>query len=196
MTETLLSLVVVWGVPLIVVSTFLSCLALPVPASLVMLAGGAFAATGDIVLWQAVLGALAGAVAGDHAGFLTARSAAGRFGRWMRARPPRRAALDRAQGFLHRRGGVAVFLSRWLLSPLGPWVNAAAGLSDMPLRRFTPWEVAGETVWVTLYIGVGYTAAGNIEAAQAAIGNALGAIAAGAGAAASGWWLWRAAGRR
>ena len=196
MTETLLSLVVAWGVPLIVVSTFLSCLALPIPASLVMLAGGAFAATGDIVLWQAALGALAGAVVGDHVGFLAARSAAGPFGRWMRARPARRGALDRAQVFLDRRGGPAVFLSRWLLSPLGPWVNAAAGLSDMPLRRFTPWEVAGETVWVTLYVGAGYSAAGSIEAAQATIGNALAAVAAGAGAAVSGWWLWRAAARR
>jgi len=82
------------------------------------------------------------------------------------------------------------------LSPLGPWVNAAAGLSDMPLRRFTPWEVAGETVWVTLYVGAGYSAAGSIEAAQATIGNALAAVAAGAGAAVSGWWLWRAAARR
>lgn len=86
-----------------------------------------------------------------------------------------------------------MFLSRWLLSPLGPWVNAAAGLSDMPLRRFTPWEVTGEALWVALYVGTGHAAAGSIEAAQAAIGNALGALVAGAGAAALGWWLWNAA---
>lgn len=192
MTDALLALVAVWGLPLIVVSTFLSCLALPIPASLVMLAGGAFAASGDIALWQTVLGALTGAVAGDHAGYLAARASAGPFGRWMQARPARRAALDRARGFLDRRGGLAVFLSRWLVSPLGPWVNVAAGLSAMPLRRFTPWEIAGEAVWVTLYVGAGYAAAGHIEAAQATIGNALGMVAAGAGAAALGWWLWHA----
>ncbi|MCU0906463.1 MAG: VTT domain-containing protein [Rhodobacteraceae bacterium] len=196
MTDTLLALVVTWGVPLIVLATFLSCLALPIPASLVMLAGGAFAATGDIGLWQAALGALAGAVAGDHLGFLAARGAAGPFGHWMRRNPARRAALRRAARFLTRRGGVAVFLSRWLVSPLGPWVNVAAGLSAMPLRRFTPWDVAGEAVWVGLYVGAGYAAAGSIATAQAVIGNALGAIAAGTGSAVLGRWLWRMAAAR
>jgi membrane protein DedA with SNARE-associated domain len=193
MTDTLLALVATWGLPLIAAATFLSCLALPIPASLVMLAGGAFAAAGDLPLGSTAAAALAGAVAGDHAGFLAARAAADPFGRWMRQRPARRTALDRADTFLARRGALAVFLSRWLVSPLGPWVNAAAGLSAMPLSRFTPAVIAGEAVWVALYVGAGLAAADRLADAQAAIGNALAAIAAAGGAAALGAWLWHTA---
>jgi membrane protein DedA with SNARE-associated domain len=193
MTDTLLALVATWGLPLIAAATFLSCLAVPIPASLVMLAVGAFAASGDLPLWATVAAALAGAVAGDHAGFLAARRAAAPVARWMAQSPARHAALDRAQAFLARRGTLAVFLSRWLVSPLGPWVNAAAGLSAMPMSRFTPADIVGEAVWVALYVGAGHAAAGSLADAQAAIGNALAAVAAAGGAAALGAWLWHAA---
>ncbi len=195
MTDTLLSLVATWGVVVIVATTFLSCLALPVPASLVMLAAGAFAATGDLGLIEVTTAAFAGAVAGDHLGYFAARRAADPLERWIARHPRRHAAVARATAYLDRRGGLAVFLTRWLLSPLGPYMNAAAGLARMPLARFSPWEAAGEAVWVAIYVGAGYAAAGSIEAAQAAVGNALGAIAAAAGAAALGVWLWRNARR-
>lgn len=195
MTDTLLALVATWGVAVIVVTTFLSCLALPVPASLVMLAGGAFAAAGDLGLAEAAAGALLGAVAGDHVGYFAARRASGSLRRWTGLHPGRSAALARAEAFLDRRGGPAVFLTRWLFSPLGPYVNAAAGLARMPLARFSPWNVTGEAVWVSIYVGVGYAAAGNIETAQAAVGNALAAVAVGGAALALGVWLWRSARR-
>jgi membrane-associated protein len=194
-TEGLLALVATWGVVVIVGTTFLSCLALPVPASLMMLAGGAFAATGDLGLAEVAAGALLGAVAGDHVGYFAARRASGRLQRWTERRHGRRAALARAEAFLEHRGGAAVFLTRWLFSPLGPYINAAAGLARMPLARFSPWDAAGEAVWVSVYVGVGYAAVGNIETAQAAVGNALAAVAVGGAALALAVWLWRSARR-
>ncbi|MBD3765178.1 MAG: hypothetical protein IE927_10725 [Rhodobacterales bacterium] len=65
MTEALFALVPVWGAPAIGLITFLSCLALPVPASLAMLAGGAFVAAGDLALAPVARAALAGAVLGE-----------------------------------------------------------------------------------------------------------------------------------
>ena len=70
MTDWLLAAVPGYGPWLVAAVTFLSCLALPVPASLLMLAAGGFAAAGDLALWQVAGGALAGAVAGDQAGLL------------------------------------------------------------------------------------------------------------------------------
>lgn len=72
MTEWLLGLVPVHGGWLLAVATFLSCLALPIPASILMLAAGGFAAAGDLTLAGSAGAALAGAVAGDQAGNLTA----------------------------------------------------------------------------------------------------------------------------
>jgi len=76
MTELFLSLVIQYGVIILFVTTFLSCIALPVPASLVMLAGGGFAANGDLSLAGVLGAAYLGAVLGDQAGFRIGRSGA------------------------------------------------------------------------------------------------------------------------
>lgn len=48
MSDTLLQLLATYGAPLLALTTFASCLALPVPSSLMMLAAGAFVASGDL----------------------------------------------------------------------------------------------------------------------------------------------------
>lgn len=186
MTDWLLALVPQYGTWLLAAVTFASCLMLPVPASLLMLAAGGFAAVGDLSVGATAAAALAGAVAGDQAGYFGGR----RGGTALLARLGARAApLARATALLNRRGGLAVFLSRWLFSPLGPYVNLAAGAARQPWGVFTLWGMAGEAVWVGLYIGLGYAFAGNIEAAEAMAADLLGFLAAAAVAAGLALWL-------
>lgn len=186
MTDWLLGLVPAWGPWLVGLATFASCLAMPIPASILMLAAGGFVAAGDLALTTTAAAALAGAVAGDQVGYV-----AGRFGgAGLMARLSARAApLGRATELLARRGGIAVFLSRWLVSALGPYVNLAAGAAGQPHLRFTLWGVLGEAVWVGLYVGLGWGFAGNLAAASAMAGNVLGLMAAGAAAIGLGAWL-------
>ena len=73
MIDALLAAVPTHGVWLVAAVTFLSCLALPMPASLVMLTAGGFAAAGDLDLWQVLGAALVGAVLGDQLGYWAAR---------------------------------------------------------------------------------------------------------------------------
>ncbi|WP_434619613.1 DedA family protein [Tabrizicola sp. M-4] len=186
MTDWLLGLVPIYGGWLLAVGTFLSCLALPIPASILMLAAGGFAAAGDLTLAGSAGAALAGAVAGDQAGYF-----AGRFGgAGMIDRLGAKAApVARARDLLARKGGVAVFLSRWLVSALGPYVNVAAGAAGQGWARFTAWGVAGEAVWVGLYVGVGWSVAGNLAAASSMAVDVLGFLAAGAVGLGALWWL-------
>ncbi|NMD08641.1 MAG: DedA family protein [Phyllobacteriaceae bacterium] len=186
MTEWLLALVPTYGVWLLMAGTFLSCLALPIPSSMLMLAAGGFAAAGDLSLAGSAGGALVGAVAGDQVGY-----AAGRFGgtSLMTKLGKRAAPLAKATESLSRRGGVAVFLSRWLVSALGPYVNVVAGAAHQPWAVFTAWGIAGEIVWVGLYVGIGYSFTGNLHEASAAAVNALGFMAAGSVALGLGAWL-------
>lgn len=193
MTDWLLSLVPGYGLWLVATTTFLSCLALPIPASVVMLAAGGFAAAGDLVLWQVAVAALGGAVAGDQLGY-----AAGRFGGapllGRLARSPARAPLiARARAIMDRRGGIAVFLTRWLFSPLGPYVNLISGATGHGWGRFTLWGIAGEAVWCGLYVAMGRSFAGNLEAASDMLGSVLGLLATGTAALGLGWWLVRLA---
>lgn len=193
MTEQLLALLPAWGPWLLAATTFLSCLMLPIPASMLMLAGGALVATGDLTFGGAAGGALVGAVAGDQIGFLAGRRAGRLF---PRLRGKRARAMVRARRKLAQSGIAAVFFSRWLFAPLGPSVNVAAGALDYPHGAFTAAGVAGEVVWVALYVGIGYAFGANLEAATELASSTLGLLAALAAVLVLGWWLAGAARRR
>lgn len=190
MTETLLRLVPEWGALLVALANFLACIALPIPASLVMLAGGAFAAAGDLpfgVIWGA---GLAGAVLGDQAGYLLGRHAGGPLLQRIRARRKSGRLLQRAVDWLHERQRPAVFYSRWLVSALGPYVNLAAGAARLPWRRFAVASASGEAIWVTIYLGLGYRFSADIQALGSTLGNLGLAVAAGVVALLLGRVLW------
>ncbi|MDE9448885.1 DedA family protein [Aliiroseovarius sp. Z3] len=177
-TETVFALLSAYGPIVVFASAFLSCLALPIPTSIMMLAGGAFAVTGDISLTNVVLAAFLGAVIGDQTGY-----AIGRFGGatvldHLAQRPARQAVLSRARIFVDRWGSVGVFLSTWAVAPLGPWVNFVAGATGLGWLRFAIWDILGEMVWVTLYVGLGYNFAARIESLASLLGNAAGLLVA------------------
>lgn len=192
MSELALVLVADYGVTVLFLVTFLSCLALPVPSSLVMLAAGGFAATEDLVLIEAGLAAYAGAVLGDNLGYWIARGLGTRLGDWLSARPGRARLRSRAEAFMTRWGGSSVFFSCWLVAPLGPYVNYVSGLTRFGWWRFALWGAAGEIVWVGLYVGLGYIFADQITNVADVAGNLSGFLAAGVLAAGLGVWLWRA----
>lgn len=192
-SQAALALVPVWGGWLIMSVTFLSCLAFPLPASLVMLAGGAFTASGDLSLVVVAGAALVGAVAGDQTGYLLARAGGGPLWDRIATRPGAGALMTRAVSDLAKRDLIAVFLSRWLFSALGPYVNLAAGMTRLDWHRFTLAGVAGEAVWVTVYVGLGYSFAAQIDEIGAAMANVAGGLGAAAVALVLGRMLWRAA---
>lgn len=192
MTETLLSLVTAYGALALMVTTFLSCLALPVPASLAMLAAGGFVAAGDLSATQVIAAAFSGAVLGDQTGFLAGRLGSGLTDR-LSSHPKRGALLRGAAADLHRKGPALVFFSRWLVSPLGPYVNLVAGAARLGWAKFTVADLAGEAVWVLLYVGIGMLFAGNIALVADLMGNLSGLLAALLVAAGAATWLVRAA---
>ncbi len=186
MTDWLLGLVPQYGMYLLALGTFSSCLALPIPASILMIAAGGFVASGDLSLATSAGAALAGAVIGDQAGYFGGRWGGTLLFDWLGSRT---APLEKARGALAARGGIAVFLSRWLVSALGPYVNFAAGAAGLPWLQFTLWAVLGEAVWVAVYIGAGFAFSGNLTAASGMAFDILGVLAAGAVAVGLGYWL-------
>ena len=190
MTDWLLALVPGFGLALIGVTTLMSCLALPIPASVLMLAAGGFAAAGDLILWQVVVAALAGAVLGDQLGYGLGRFGGARMLDRLAQSPARAAVIQRARGLMQARGGTAVFLTRWLFSPLGPYVNLISGAARQGWLAFTLSAAVGEPVWCGLYIAMGHSFAGNLTAASDLVGSVLGLVASGTLALGLGWLLW------
>ena len=189
MTDTVFGLVSDYGVYVIFLSAFLSCLALPLPTSLMMLTGGAFVAAGDLNIWAVGLAAYLGAVLGDQAGYVIGRTGGAALVDRLSRAPARAAVLKRASKLVDERGGIGVFLSTWALAPLGPWVNFVAGATGLKWARFSIWDVLGETVWVTLYVGLGYVFMDQVATVAEIMGDLIGLIVALSLAGASALWI-------
>ncbi|WP_395243302.1 DedA family protein [Agromyces sp. MMS24-K17] len=101
---------------------------------------------------------IVGALVGESIGFA--------IGRWfgphlVHSRLGRRigeANWARAQRYVERRGGPAVFISRFL-PVLHSIVPLVVGMSTMRYRRFMAWTVPACLVWTTAYVTVGWLAA-------------------------------------
>ncbi|WP_308796470.1 DedA family protein [Agromyces silvae] len=118
-------------------------------------------AIGGPVEWLALaLTVIVGAIAGETIGFM--------LGRWfgpriITSRLGRRIGEEnwaRAQRYLDRRGGPAVFISRFL-PVLHSLVPLLVGMSTMRYRRFIAWTLPACVIWSFAYTTVGWLAAGS-----------------------------------
>lgn len=106
-----------------------------------------------------ILGALCGESIGFALGrFFGPRIRASRLGRKLGERN-----WVRAENYLDRRGGIAVFVSRFL-PVLHALIPVTVGMSTMSYRKFMTWTVPASTVWSFAYVSVGTFAAGSFEA--------------------------------
>ena len=102
---------------------------------------------------------IVGALCGESLGFALGRwfgprIRASRLGRRLGTRN-----LDRAERYLATRGGVAVFLSRFL-PVLHSLIPLTVGMSPMRYRTFMAWTAPACVIWAFAYVSVGSLAAG------------------------------------
>ena len=116
-------------------------------------------------LWQVLALACAGSVIGDQIGYALGRwggrRVTSRLERWFGER-----RLKSAAEWLKRWGGGGIFLSRWLLTPLGPFVNIASGLTGYSWPRFLLYDLLGEALWVALYVLLGKFFSDSVDSIQ------------------------------
>lgn len=112
-----------------------------------------------IVQYLAMVGIIiGGALVGESIGFAIGRYFGPklRYGRLGKRLGPDKIA--RADRFVERRGGIAVFISRFL-PVFHSVVPMTAGMSKMPYRRFMAWTAPACTLWAFIYVSVGSGAA-------------------------------------
>ena len=68
----------------------------------------------------------------------------------------------RAENYLARRGGIAIFLSRFL-PVLHSLVPLTVGMSEYPYRRFLAWTAPACAIWAAAYVSVTSLAAGSFR---------------------------------
>lgn len=106
-----------------------------------------------------VIAVIIGSVVGESIGFWLGRFLGpkirhSRVGRWIGE-----SNWVRAELYLRRRGGPAIFISRFL-PVLHSLVPLTVGMSGFAYRRFLAWTLPACVVWATLYISVAALAAG------------------------------------
>lgn len=191
MIEAMTGLFALYGLSGLALTIAFGQAGIPLPTSILLMSAGALMSNGDISAAEAVMWALAGAVAGDQFGYFV-----GRLGReYIEAAGSRRpwlaGGLSKGQEFNAKWGAWSVFFSRWLVSPLGPWVNLTSGIAGYRWPLFTFWGVLGEAIWVSTHLTVGYVFSASIAGVAQIIANAGWAIGGLAVTALTGWLLWR-----
>lgn len=165
-----------YGYPTLWLVVFISATGIPLPTSLVLLAAGAFAASGDFNLPILIAVSVTAFVAGDNLGYLLGHLWGSKLLEWLeksgkiRIIKPR--TIVRSRVYFNRLGGWAIFFSRFLVSALGGVVNILAGAERYSYRRFVLYDTCGEIVGASLPIVLGYI----FGASWDAVGDILGSF--------------------
>jgi undecaprenyl-diphosphatase len=126
------------------------------PGETTVIVGGVIAGQGEISLSVLIAITWACAVAGDLASYTAGR----KLGRaWLLRHGERvkitEERLRQVEEFFDKRGGITILVGRFIgfVRALAPFI---AGTTNMPLRRFLPYDVLGAGAWSATFATLGY----------------------------------------
>jgi membrane-associated protein len=153
LSDTLLTFIVTYGPFALGAVVFIAAAGAPIPSTFFIVAGGAFIQQGVLDLPSTVAIVFICVVLGDTLSYGMGRL----LRRTVLTRFSRSAAWQRAETYFSQRGALAIFLTRWLLTPIAVPINLIAGSSSYRLGRFMALAAAGELAWMLGYGTLGYT---------------------------------------
>jgi membrane protein DedA with SNARE-associated domain len=185
MSDYLLTQIINYGAPLFGLLLLLGALGIPLPASILLVAAGAFSQQGFLDWFSIAIFGLLGAIAGDAISFGMGFYAKNWVSKRLQGSPTWRSA----QKSFDARAGLAIYLTRFLITALAVPTNLIAGGSGIPFRRFMIYDSLGELTWIVLYGGLGYLFGSQWELASEFISN-FGGLILGLVILGAGMWLW------
>jgi membrane-associated protein len=154
-SDQLLAALTLYGLPVLFGITFINSIGVPIPDAILLIAAGSYVRLGDMNLWGVIVLATIGAVLGDQVGYgiglWGGRRLANRLSKWLGGEK----RLHEAEALAKKWGGPGIFFSRVLFTGLNSWVNVISGITTYSYSKFLFWDVAGEVVWVILYVLLG-----------------------------------------
>ena len=169
--DYLLGILSVYGSMVLFGALLIGCVGLPLPATLMLIAAGSFVEQGDMNQWWVLGLASAGAILGDNFGYALGRWGGHHMARRLSGWVGGEDRLREAVKWSERWGGTGIFLSRWLLTPLGPWINLISGITGYPWHRFLFFDVTGEVLWVVLYVMLGRFFSNQVQTTSEVFGD-------------------------
>src|ERR1035437_632787 len=178
MNDQLLATVAQYGAPALFGIVIIAAIGVPLPITLLLIVTGSMISQGAMNLWWALGVASAGSILGDQAGYA--------IGRWggpvvltkLSSLFGKRTSLQAMEAKAKAWAGPGIFMTRWLLSPLGPWINLASGTASYLWRRFIFWDILGEVTGAVVFISLGRHFSDSVMALYGVLGDVTWAIAA------------------
>jgi membrane protein DedA with SNARE-associated domain len=170
-SDQVLAALLVYGLPVLFGVILICSVGIPFPISLMLVAAGSFVEQGEMKLWQVIAVASVAAVLGDQIAYGLSRWGGRRLINRISRKIGAEANIKQAEALTKQWSGAGIFLSRWLVTAFGPWVNVASGIAAYPWRRFLLWDVLGEVLWVILYVGIGYAFSNRVQTIAEILSN-------------------------
>jgi len=140
----------------IFIMMFLESTFFPFPSEVAMIPAGYLAAKGDMSLVMAIvvgtLGSLMGALFNYYLAKKYGRKGVLRFGKYFFFTEEK---LEKMEAFFVNHGSFSTFVAR-LIPGVRQLVSLPAGLSRMPLDKFSLHTTLGAGIWVTVLVLLGY----------------------------------------
>jgi membrane-associated protein len=178
MNDQLLAAVSQYGAPALFGIVAIAAIGLPLPVTLLLLIAGSMISQGAMNPWLAIGAAGAGSILGDQAGYAIGRWGGPKAIAKLSGLIGKKGSIETVEAKARAWGGPGIYLTRWLLSPLGPWINLASGTAGYPWHRFLFWDVLGELTGAALYISLGRYFSDRIIALDGILGNLTWAVVA------------------
>lgn len=165
-SETVLTQLLVYGLPVFGLMLFLGAIGVPLPTGIAAAVAGSLAAQGKMD-WRAILAIAAlASVFGDLVAYAIGRLLGGevldRHGHWIGYTPARRA---RMQALFDQWGALTVFITRTFVSSLSSVISLIAGVAHYRLSLYLAVAAVARLVWAGAYVGLGYAVGSDLEAA-------------------------------
>ncbi|MGH9442055.1 MAG: DedA family protein [Thermoanaerobaculia bacterium] len=128
-----------------------------VPGEIAAILGGVLAGRGRVPYAAVAAAAISGAWVGDSVGFALGRRLGG--ARFVKRR---RRRWTQARAWLKKKGGIAIFLARFMPF-LRTFMPSAAGAARMPYARFLSWDLPTGILWGSASTAIGYLGVRDFE---------------------------------
>ena len=146
-----------YGYIIVFAAIMIESMGVPFPGETMLLIASAYAAANpEMSIYYVVASAAGGAIIGDNLGYWIGREGGHKlilkYGRIVGITDER---FQRAQDYLQKHGGKAVFLGRFV-SVARTWIAVLVGAHRLNWLQFLLYNVAGGIVWASIYGAIGY----------------------------------------
>lgn len=155
--NSIFTLILVYGYPVVGVVTLLSSMGLPLPGTAVVLVAGSLVATKNLNPIALFLLITASSVAGDVIDYFLGKYIGdGVLQKLAKRSKFVRTSRDTTEKYFRRWSGITVFLTRWLFPFAASIVSVIAGISNYSFRKFLFFDILGQSIATIIFLGLGY----------------------------------------